>query len=145
MSSGTPDLGDCERPTGPYSQTKISGDAPAAMIRGLEAYFGGINEADYRQAYNALGPRYHDAGSSLDDVAPGWVSTYDFNIQIRSTEGDDEAWVTFDSIFADGMGPEQGMTCAHWSLDYRFVRDGNRLEINGNDAHGGGSRFYTPC
>jgi hypothetical protein len=147
QSSGSPELGNCDLPTGPHSQTQISGDAPAAMVRGLKAYFEGINAGDYVKAYDALGWRYHDADSSLDDFAPGWVSTYDFNIQIQSAENDGEhrAWVTFDSIFAEGKGPGPGLTCARWSLDYRFVRDGDRLEINANKAHDGGSRFYTPC
>ena len=146
--SGAPTAGDCALPTGPHSQTTISGAAPTAMRKGLDAYFGGINRADYAKAFNALGPAYHGPGSSLSKIAPGWVSTYDFNIAIRSTGqsgSSPRAWVTFDSIFARGRGPVTRYTCARWSLDYTFVQDGSRWEINGNRPHGGAKVSHRPC
>lgn len=146
-SSATFAPGSCSTPTGPRSQAQIAGNAPAALVRALQAYFGGINSAHYRRAYNTLSARYHGAGSSLATISPGWVSTYDFNINVRSTRsgGNFPTWITFDSIFAAGKGPKPELTCAHWSIDYRFVRVGNQLKVNGNKAHGGTSRSYTQC
>ena len=146
--SGSPAAGRCNRPTGPHSQTKIDGDAPDAMLRGLRAYFEGINRADYAAAYDAMGWRYHQHEDSLDKIAPGWVSSYDFNIEVRSTKVTNSvhsAWITFDSIFAAGQGPVDSWTCARWSLDYTFVQDGDRLEINGNKAHGEAEKSYRSC
>lgn len=143
----SPEPGDCERPTGPHSETRIAGEVPASMRRGLMAYFGGINAADYRRAFNAMGPAYHRA-DTLDGISPGWVSSYDFNIRVRSTSTGGspmKAWITFDSIFAPGTGPVQGWTCARWSMSYTFVQDGDRLEINQNRAHGGAELSYAPC
>ena len=131
-------------PTGPHSQTMVHGAAPAAMKRGLAAYFEGINRADYQSAYDAMGRAYHGADSDLSDIAAGWVSSYDFNIEVQSATNR-SAWVTFDSIFAMGKGPKKTYTCARWSLDYTFVRDGDRLEINANSAHGGADVAYLRC
>jgi hypothetical protein len=39
----------------------------------------------------------------------------------------------------------QSYTCARWSLDYTFIADGSRLEINANKAHGGAKVSYQEC
>ena len=130
------------------SLTSISGAAPKAMRKGLLAYFGGINRADYAAAWDAMGPVHHPRSAPLDGrTERGWVSSYDFNIRIRSVSkrgSTYRAWITFDSIFAFGRGPEPGLTCARWSMNYTFAADGSRLEINGNKAHGGGPK-HQPC
>jgi hypothetical protein len=118
------------------------------MLKGLQAYFGSINRADYQAAYNAMGWKYHKTGDVVPkETTSGWGSTYDFNIRIRDTKGSgstSQAWITFDSIFGYGMGVA-GLTCARWSMDYTFVRDGNRLEINSNKPHGGTRDAWVPC
>lgn len=142
------DEGSCSRPTGPHSMTTVDGDPSSAVRRTLEDYFGGINAANYRRAYNALGPRFHGSGSSLSGIEKGWISTYDFNIQVREVSGSTRtptAWVTFDSIFEQGRGPEKQLSCARWSIDYTFVRDGSRLKINRSRSHGNTERSYTEC
>jgi hypothetical protein len=148
QSRTSTEKGSCPRPTGPHSMTMVDGDASAAVRRVLKDYFGGINTADYRHAYNALGARFHGPGSSLSGIEKGWISTYDFNIQVREVSGSSRspsAWVTFDSIFEQGRGPENQLSCARWSIDYTFVREGSRLKINRSRPHGNTERSYTEC
>ncbi len=140
--AGAPAPGRCPRPTGPSSQTAISGDMPKAMRKGLNAYFGGINAADDARAFAAIGPGY---GLT---APPDWVSTFDFNIRVRSsrlTSSGARAWITFDSMQRKDKGPGGGLTCARWSINYSFVPDSGRLEINSNSAHGGLAKSFLPC
>ncbi len=142
-ASGPPAAGRCARPEGPGSQTVVSGSAPKAMRKGLTAYFGGINSGDWARAYAAMGPRYHVNGS------PRWPSTFDFDIRVRSvkqTSAGWRAWVTFTSLQSVAESPQgSGYTCARWSFDYLFSRDGDRLEINDSVAHGGRKTAWVPC
>nr|WP_239579419.1 serine protease [Microlunatus panaciterrae] len=134
--------GHCRHPKGDPRQTVITGGS-GRLTRLLQAYFGGLNDADYQQAYNQLGPKITRTGS-LKDFEPGWVSSYDFNIVVRSSSSG-RAWVTFDSIFAQGRGPKGTTTCARWSLDYTLTSSNGRLLINGANKHAGAADFFTPC
>jgi serine protease Do len=146
QAAAPPDDKPCKWPTGPYSQMTIEGHAPAAMMRGLRAYFGGINKADYQHAYDAMGWGLHSGPVVPEKTSKGWRSTYDFHIRIHSTKGGSSprAWVTFDSIFGLGMGVP-GLSCARWSNNYTFISDGNRLEINASHPHGGKLKSWVPC
>lgn len=139
-----PKSGSCDLPTGDAAQTVVTGDASKKIKQTLSAYFQGLNEADYQRAYDQLGPGIRQTGS-LDDFAPGWVSSYDFNVVVESSSGNDRAYVTFDSIFQQGKGPEGTTTCARWAIDYTFLADGGKLLINKSDKHGGNDEFFTPC
>jgi hypothetical protein len=130
----------CAKPTGHEIETTLAGDAPAAVRATLQRYFSAINSGDYNTAYNQLGPGAR--GVSRARAARGWRSTHDFNIQIRAAAGS-QAWVTFDSIFAAGIGPPGTTTCARWSLVYIFAESGGKMLINRVESHGG--PLYKPC
>jgi hypothetical protein len=135
-----PKQASCDKPTGHKVETALAGDAPTAVLATLTRYFSAINSGDYNTAYNQLGPAAR--GVSRARAARGWRSTHDFNIQIRAAAGS-EAWVTFDSIFAAGIGPPGTRTCARWSLVYTFIESGGKTLINRVEGHGG--PLYKPC
>ncbi|MGO1971398.1 MAG: trypsin-like peptidase domain-containing protein [Propionibacteriaceae bacterium] len=128
--------GDCQRPLGPDLPVEISGHRAAD----LEHYFAAINTGDYDAAYRHLGPAIRK-DTSKKQAAAGWVSTYDFNIEVQKGPNG-KVWVTFDSIFAEGKGPK-GLICATWSLDYGVEGSGKKTVINTSVAHG--DEAFKPC
>jgi len=135
-----PKKASCGKPLGHEIETTLAGDAPAAVRATLQRYFSAINSGDYDAAYGQLGPGARIVSKAR--AAKGWRSTHDFNIQIRAAAGS-EAWVSFDSIFAAGIGPPGTTTCARWSLVYTFIDSGGKTLINRVEAHGG--PLYKPC
>jgi hypothetical protein len=134
-----PDPGSCGKPLGPQIPTTIRGVAPAAVKTTLRRYFGGINQGDFDKVYAAVEPGV--LRGSRSDVEKGFRSTYDFNIRIRAAQGPN-AWVTFDSIFATGRGPERKLTCARWSRVFIFNETGGRTRISRVENRG---PLYRPC
>ena len=135
----SPDAGSCSKPLGPQIPTTIRGDAPAAVKTTLRRYFGGINTGDFDRVYAAVEPGV--LRGSRRQVEKGFRSTYDFTIRIRAAQGPN-AWVTFDSIFAAGSGPERKLTCARWSRVFVFNESGGRTRISRVENRG---PLYRAC
>ena len=135
----SPDAGSCGKPLGPQIPTTIRGVAPAAVKTTLRRYFGGINTGDFDRVYAAVEPGV--LRGSRSEVEKGFRSTYDFNIRIRAAQGPN-AWVTFDSIFAPGRGPERKLTCARWSRVFIFNESGGRTRISRVENRG---PLYRAC
>lgn len=80
----------CGKPTGPKSETVITGNAPKAIRQAFTQYFGGINAGNHDRAYAALGPKFHQApysSSSFD-----WTSSFDFNVVVKSARKTEVGW-----------------------------------------------------
>lgn len=131
----------CDKPTGP-NVTVVAGDAPDAVRELFNDYFGGINTADYRQAYDRLGPLSRSE-NDFDGYRAGWVSSYDFDITVHQATSR-RAHVTFHSVFQAGKGPAKKLTCARWNVDYTLTKDDGRLLINKAEGHDGG-KLWRPC
>ncbi|MDN5725119.1 MAG: hypothetical protein L0G99_04185 [Propionibacteriales bacterium] len=126
---------DCDQLLGPVGPIQSAGTRQNDT---LTRYFEGINAGDYDKAYSTFTDRQKNAVKGVDQAAEGWASTYDFNIKIISDSGS-TVRVTFDSIFKQGQGPEEDMTCARWDLNYRMV-DG---KIDAAKIRAG--KGYTRC
>ena len=100
----SPDRGRCGKPAGPRVATTITGDAPATIRATLQRYFDGINTGDIDAVYAAFEPGVLKGSRSATEK--GFRSTYDFTIRIRASQGPN-AWVTFDSIFAEGQADRE--------------------------------------
>ncbi|HIT74092.1 MAG TPA: hypothetical protein IAA98_00730 [Candidatus Avipropionibacterium avicola] len=123
---------DCSTMRGPQG--------PLPLLEGdnqtLETYFAAINAGKHDKVWSLLGPQVRgDKQKTID----GWRSVYDFNIRIDEA-GDDRYRVRFDSIFAEGQGPEPDMTCARWTLTYRI--SGGRIVAAATDK---GSTGWRHC
>ena len=130
----SPDRGRCGKPEGPQVPTTITGDAPDTIRATLQGYFDGINTGDIDAVYAAFEPGVLKGSRSATEK--GFRSTYDFNIRIRASQGPN-AWVTFDSIFAQGkLAGKPSYTCARWSRVFIFNETNGRARISGVENRG---------
>lgn len=135
-----PDKGSCGRPSGPQIPTAITGDAPRTYRATLQRYFAGINSGNYDAVFDAFEPGVLKGSRSR--IEEGFRSTYDFNVRIEAWQGPN-VWVRFDSIFAEGRGPDR-LTCARWSRVFIFREAGGRARISRVENRTG-VPLYRPC
>lgn len=120
-------------------------DANSAQVQEtLGAYYNGINTGDYESVLEQFTPSYR-SGFSADAMSRDLVTSFDYDAVIQEvlvTEGGVQAWTTFTSVQAPEYGPDN-QDCTRWSLDYSFVRVGDRLLIDDVQGHSGDG--YKPC
>ena len=142
----------CTDPEGPLQGRNLSPsvpDSPDATTQAVadvfKTYFGGINSANYEQAWLMLSPKLR--GPSWSSFAKGTSTSYDTQVAILSVApGPGEsvtAHVTFTSVQSSEKGPD-GDTCDNWDLDYTLIpADGSWLidKVLGHD----GGPTHTNC
>lgn len=134
MRGGVPAT-DCGAPRGPTGDLGTAGNVTSPFT----TYFRAINDGDYAKAYGELSTK-NRAHVPRQQAYDGWKSSYDFNVRVHRRTGS-TAWVSFDSIFANGLGPEPGITCAHWVLNYSLAGG----KIDNAKAHAGRKKPWVRC
>ena len=137
----TPERVDCANPKGPQGGVRVSGDAPAEIRGTLGRFFTGVNRLDLDQVYGQV--QSGVLPGSRTQVTKGFRSSYVFNVRIRASQGPN-AWVTFDSIFAQGSGPRARLTCARWSRVYVFSESSGSTRISRVEDYEG-DPAYRSC
>jgi hypothetical protein len=95
-----------------------------AVAATLASYFGGIDDRNYRQAWDTYSPALR-GGIPFQPFADNLSTSQDNQVVVHSIQdgaaGDIDADVSFQSHQAGQYGPNQGETCTDWSLDYHLV------------------------
>jgi hypothetical protein len=132
-SSSTPPSSSA--PPSPAGQVTIGGmtidisavntDSEATAVAAtLAAYFGGIDNQNYRDAWDAFTPD-EQAAVPYSQWANSESTTQDEQVTVQSIQhdggGDLEADVDFQSQQDGQYGPTPGETCTNWTLDYHLV------------------------
>ena len=144
----------CGNPLGP-GQATATVPSPASLLdpaaaegiaAAFTAYFDGINNGEYRAAWNALSPRRR-AASSYESFAQGDATSYDSDIQLLDARQLDPNTATvalsFMSLQRADKGPN-GDTCDTWTLNYTVIRDNtDTWYIDNAEPYGGSS--HTSC
>lgn len=90
----------------------------------MAAYFGGIDNQDYRQAWETYTPAMQ-ASVSYQPFASALSTSQDGQVTVTGIQhdgnGDLEADVSFQSHQAGQYGPNPGETCTNWTLDYHLT------------------------
>lgn len=120
---------ECEAPSAPAPLELVTaqtgGPDTDVVLAVLFDYFDGINREDYERAYRQLSEERRRT-LSLDRFRDEQSSSVVSGVVVLDTrrEGEDlHAAVTFTSSQAPELGPD-GLDCAFWLLDYRFVSGG---------------------
>lgn len=142
----------CTDPEGPLQGRDLtplvpgSPDATTQSVANVfKKYFGGINSANYEQAWRTLSPKLR--GPSWSSFAKGTSTSYGTQAAISSVApGPGEsvtAHVTFTSVQSPEKGPD-GDTCDNWDLDYTLIPAGGSWLIDKVLGHDCG-RTHTSC
>lgn len=142
----------CTDPEGPLQGRDLtplvpgSPDATTQSVANVfKKYFGGINSANYEQAWRTLSPKLR--GPSWSSFAKGTSTSYGTQAAISSVApGPGEsvtAHVTFTSVQSPEKGPD-GDTCDNWDLDCTLIPAGGSWLIDKVLGHDGG-RTHTSC
>jgi len=95
-----------------------------AVAATLGAYFGGINNGAYRDAWDTF-TSSEQAAAAYDGFARNESTTRDSQVTVQSIQHDGggnlEANVSFQSQQEGQYGPNPGETCTNWTLDYHLV------------------------
>jgi hypothetical protein len=90
----------------------------------MAAYFGGINSANYQQAWDVYSPALQ-ATFGYQAWSSALSTSQDSQVVIQTIQhnpsGDLDASVMFQSQQAPAYGPNPGETCTNWSLDYQLI------------------------
>lgn len=96
-----------------------------AVATTLAAYFGGINDQNYQDAWDTYTSGEQARNGSYDSWAQSVSTTQDSQVTVQSIKDDGggnlEANVDFQSQQAGQYGPNPGETCTDWTLDYHLV------------------------
>ncbi len=110
----------------------------------LSNYYNAINDSEYDLVMQQFAPSFA-ANFTAEELARTLATSIDYDVVVHSvttSANGARAWVTFVSIQAHRFGPE-GESCTQWSLDYGFVRSGDRLLIDNVRTHIGDG--HAPC
>jgi len=96
-----------------------------AVATTMAAYFGGINDQDYRGAWDTFTPAEQVSNGSYGSWAQSVSTSHDSQVTVQSIQDDGggnlEANVDFQSQQAGQYGPNPGETCTNWALDYHLA------------------------
>jgi hypothetical protein len=96
-----------------------------AVATTLAAYFGGINDRNYQDAWDTFTSGEQASNGPYGRWAQGESTTQDSQVTVQSIQDDGggnlEAEVDFQSQQDGQYGPTPGETCTDWTLDYHLV------------------------
>lgn len=96
-----------------------------AVATTLAAYFGGIDDQNYQDAWDTFTSAEQARNGSYSSWAQSVSTTQDSQVTVQSIQDDGggnlEADVDFQSSQAGQYGPSPGETCTDWTLDYHLV------------------------
>jgi hypothetical protein len=99
-----------------------------AVAATLATYFGGIDNRNYKQAWDTYTSVLQGA-VPFQPFSNALQTSQDSQVVVQSIQhdanGNIEAHVSFQSQQAGQYGPNQGETCTNWSLDYHMVPAAN--------------------
>lgn len=95
-----------------------------AVASALGNYFGGIDDKNYRQAWDTYSAALREA-IPLRPLASALSTSQDSQVVLQGIQydghGNVEADVSFQSHQAGQLGPDPGETCTNWSLNYHLI------------------------